>query len=115
MTIFLPARSACKYCVQRRTCCDEQSSSIGTAEREVQGTLGNVDAVDQLSGRIVDIDLAGGDVDVPSPIDGYTFAALRSEQSLSRQVTISGDVVLSGGEFALMGVVEGIAWHGGGG
>ena len=62
-------------CEERVMRQDEESSSICTAEDELQGTLGHLDLRDLLAGRRVDEDLAIGYIDIAVAIDGNTFAS----------------------------------------
>src|ERR1039457_5941478 len=52
--------------VERGARGNEQGLSILSAENQLQRTLGDLDGVDEFAGGVVDIDLAGGNVDVAS-------------------------------------------------
>jgi hypothetical protein len=54
---------------------DEEGAVIGTAEDEVDGALGYVDATDELAIGAVDLHLTRSEVDIACLVLGDTFAA----------------------------------------
>src|SRR5664279_2582699 len=77
--------------VERGARGNEQGLSILSAEHQLQRTLGDLDGVDEFAGGVVDIDLAGGNVNVASFIDGDAFAALFGEELPFGEVAVRPD------------------------
>src|ERR1019366_8319781 len=75
----------------------------------LQRTLGDLDGVDEFAGGVVDIDLAGGNVDVAPFIDGDAFAALVGEEFPVGQVAVRPDCGGPGGQCGFVGEVIGFA------
>src|ERR1017187_1934274 len=90
---------------------DEQGLSIFSAEDQLQRTLGNLNGVDQFAGWVVDVDLAGGDVDVAALVNGHAFAALIGEELSVGQVAVRPDLDGPGGQLGFVSEVKGFAWH----
>src|ERR1035438_5388077 len=95
--------------VERGARGNEQGLPILSAENQLQRTLGDLDGVDEFAGGVVDIDLAGGNVDVASFIDGDAFAALVGEELPVGQVAVRPDRGGPGGQRGFVGEVIGLA------
>src|ERR1035437_9892535 len=95
--------------VERGARGNEQGLSIFSAEDQLQRTLGDLNGVDQFAGGIVDVDLAGGDVDVAALVDSDAFTALLGEEFLIGQVAVRADRDAPGGQLGFVGEVIGFA------
>ena len=93
---------------------DQKRLCVLATEYQAQGAIGNMDTGDWFATRVVDVDVAFGDVDVSGAIGGDTgFAALGEEAGVDE-----GSLV-GGGEdpcfvVGLVGDVNRFAGHGGG-
>ena len=65
--------------IERAVGKDVERVAVFAAEEQIDGTLGYVDGVDELALRVVDEDLARGDVDIPLGILCDAFTATFNE------------------------------------
>ena len=70
---------------------NEQRSPVGPAKDNVDGTFGHVDLADQFTRRVVDEDLAVGNVDISLRINGDAFAAALRKRLQVCQRAVGGD------------------------
>src|ERR1035437_9738330 len=95
--------------VERGARGNEQGLSIFSAEDQLQRTLGDLNGVDQFAGAIVDVDLAGGDVDVAALVDSDAFTARLGEEFPIGQVAVRPDPGGPGSQLGFVGEVKGLA------
>src|ERR1019366_8472527 len=95
--------------VERGARGNEQSLSVFSTEGQLQRTLGDLNGVDQFAGGIVDVDLAGGDVDVAALVDSDAFTALLGEEFPIGQVAVRPDRGGPGSQLGFVGEVKGLA------
>jgi hypothetical protein len=55
--------------------------AVSSPENELQRALGHFDEVDKPAGGAVNVDLAGGEVNIAARVHRYTLAALFGEQA----------------------------------
>src|SRR5580698_9798792 len=92
---------------------DEEGAAVGAAEDDVDRALGNVDLGDLLARRIVDDDLAVGDVDVAFAIDGDALAAAVDEGFEVFERAVGANYCAVGAIFGCARNVDALAWMGG--
>jgi hypothetical protein len=69
------------YGIQRVIRKQVEGAAVLATEEDVVRTLGDLDAVEKLSGGGVDKDLAGGEIDVAVGVLGQAFSTLLDERS----------------------------------
>ncbi len=95
--------------VQRGAGRDEQGFPVGAAEEQLRRALGNIDCADEFAGRVVNVDLAGGDENVAFGIFGDAFAAYIGEKLQIRERAIFTDRGAVGLFFGFIGNVKRLA------
>src|ERR1700677_2394569 len=89
-----------------------EGAAILATEEDVVWTLGDLDAVEELSCGGVDEDLAGGEINVAVRVLGQAFSTLLDKGNDLSKGAVSLDLAAVGALLGLVGGVEGLPRHG---